>query len=65
MDYEELKVQVETLHLMAHALFSEPEADFVTLSQPKIGLYHGWVDTMDEGWTRYALSNMVSSRPAG
>lgn len=55
VDYEELKVQVETLHLMAHALFSEPEADFVTLSQPKIGLYHGWVDTMDEGWTRYAL----------
>ncbi|MGI6129826.1 MAG: M14 family zinc carboxypeptidase [bacterium] len=55
VNYGDFKAQVEALHLVAHALVSEPEGDFVDLAQPKVGLYHGWVDTMDEGWTRYTL----------
>ncbi|NLY50109.1 MAG: hypothetical protein GX062_03805 [Firmicutes bacterium] len=55
VDYAEFKTLVEELGLSAQSLTAEPAGSFVPLRQPRIGLYHGWVDTMDEGWTRYAL----------
>lgn len=53
--YADLKALVEELGLRGVALSTKPEGTFKALPQPKIGLYHGWVDTMDEGWTRYTL----------
>jgi hypothetical protein len=55
MAFADFKAQVESLGLSGQALAAAPSGSFKALHEPKIGLYHGWVDTMDEGWTRYVL----------
>ena len=46
----------ETLGLEFLALAAKPE-DAVELSKPKVGLYKSWSANMDEGWTRWFLTD--------
>jgi Zinc carboxypeptidase len=49
-----VKAQAKQLGLTVASVASRP-ADAVTLTQPRIALYHGWGGNSDEGWTRYVL----------
>lgn len=55
LSFADFQALVVGLGLSGRALAAAPVGSFKSLPQPKIGLYHGWVDTMDEGWTRYVL----------
>jgi hypothetical protein len=46
--------QAKSLGLQVASVATEPE-NTLALSQPRIGLYHGWGGNSDEGWTRYVL----------
>jgi hypothetical protein len=51
-----LQAQAKRLGLTVGSVAAEP-ADTVALTQPRIGLYHGWGGNSDEGWTRLMLEN--------
>ena len=46
-----LKAQAQKLGLTVGSVASQPAGD-VALTEPRIGLYHGWGGNSDEGWTR-------------
>ncbi len=46
--------QAKLLGLRVGAVDSQPAAS-VSLSAPRVALYHGWGGNSDEGWTRYVL----------
>jgi hypothetical protein len=49
-----IKAQAKQLGLTVAGVDAQP-ANTVTVTQPRVGLYHGYPGNSDEGWTRYVL----------
>jgi hypothetical protein len=53
-----LNAQAKKLGLTVASVASKPSGE-VSLTQPRIGLYHGYGGNSDEGWTRYMLEDFA------
>jgi hypothetical protein len=49
-----IQAQAKRLGLKVGSVASKPSGE-VTVTQPRVGLYHGWGGNSDEGWTRYVF----------
>jgi len=54
-DPELLSRTAESCRVSLHSVSRPPEGDLSRLKPGKIGLYRGWIPSMDEGWTRLVL----------
>ncbi len=59
-DMDGLKDKLENLATNHNLTFvsvkDKPTTEVITLKKPKVGLYKSWVANMDEGWTRWLLT---------